>query len=77
MSLRIEIDHVTEVLLADGWHKVLDRSFDIDAYEFESNERVICSPGEFGYRFDTEIAGRRCRLSGPLSAVLAVNHWAP
>jgi hypothetical protein len=34
MSLAIAIDRVADVLLADGWHKVADRSFDLDAYEY-------------------------------------------
>ena len=34
MSLDIDVDSVVEVLLSDGWHKVLDYSFEIDAYEF-------------------------------------------
>lgn len=34
MSLAIDVDLVREVLLADGWHEVLDASFGLDAYEF-------------------------------------------
>jgi hypothetical protein len=34
MSLAIDIDAVTAVLLADGWHEVIDDSFYLDAYEF-------------------------------------------
>jgi len=34
MSLAIDIDAVTAVLLADGWHEVMDDSFCLDAYEF-------------------------------------------
>ena len=34
MSLAIDVDQVTEVLLADGWHYVFDQSFTLDAYEF-------------------------------------------
>ena len=34
MSLNINVDDVTSVLLADGWHEVIDKSFVIDAYEF-------------------------------------------
>jgi hypothetical protein len=40
VSLAINPDHVTEVLLADGWHQVDDMapdrsSFDLDSYEYE------------------------------------------
>ena len=34
MSLEIDVDKVTDVLLADGWHKVGKSTFAIDAYEF-------------------------------------------
>jgi hypothetical protein len=34
MSLAIEVDDITHVLLADGWHTVHDASFGIDSYEF-------------------------------------------
>jgi hypothetical protein len=34
MSLAINVDRVTAVLLADGWHRVYGKSFDVDAYEF-------------------------------------------
>lgn len=34
MSLALEVDNVVEVLLRDGWHKVVEDSFEIDAYEF-------------------------------------------
>ncbi|HVC04931.1 MAG TPA: hypothetical protein VND88_09670 [Candidatus Acidoferrales bacterium] len=34
MSLGLDVDLVTHVLLADGWHTVLERSFTLDSYEF-------------------------------------------
>lgn len=34
MSLAIDVDLVTHVLLADGWHTVANRSFTLDSYEF-------------------------------------------
>ncbi len=38
MSLAIDVDRVTQVLLADGWHEVefsgSTSSFSLDAYEF-------------------------------------------
>lgn len=34
MSLAIDVDDVTAVLLADGWHEVANRSFELDAYEY-------------------------------------------
>ncbi len=34
MSLAIDVDKVTRVLLADGWHEVIGESFSLDAYEY-------------------------------------------
>jgi hypothetical protein len=34
VSLAIDVDHVTEVLLADGWHIVAEQSFTLDSYEY-------------------------------------------
>lgn len=34
MSLAIDVDRVSGVLLADGWHEVGGRSFGMDAYEY-------------------------------------------
>ncbi len=38
MSLSIDIDRVSRVLLADGWHEVLKFSFDLDSYEFVQSD---------------------------------------
>ena len=50
MSLAIQVDNVTDVLLADGWHKVGCSkdgvsSFDTDAYEFLEGERLLVGGG--------------------------------
>lgn len=34
MSLAIDVDRVIRVLLADGWHDVVEQSFSLDAYEY-------------------------------------------
>src|SRR5712692_11207555 len=35
MSLAIDVDHVSEVLLSDGeWHRVAEGSFELDSYEY-------------------------------------------
>ena len=44
MSLAIEVDDITHVLLADGWHTVHDASFGIDSYEFMWREGMGDSP---------------------------------
>jgi hypothetical protein len=80
MSLAIEIDDVSAVLLADGWHIVADDSFTIDSYEFvdgkdSRGDRVvvhgggaegICAVGFAFKRADETV------ICGPLTAVLAV-----
>ena len=74
MSLCIDVDRVTAVLLADGWHAVYAKSFDIDAYEFDHGGTNL-GPGGAGATW-TERRGNRpvtC-VSCPLTAVLAVRH---
>jgi hypothetical protein len=39
MSLGIDIDLVSHVLLADGWYSVVDHSFALDGYEYFSYHR--------------------------------------
>ncbi len=34
MSLAIDTDKITEVMLPDGWHTVAKGSFSLDAYEY-------------------------------------------
>ena len=34
MGLAIDVEQVSNVLLADGWHGVVDQSFRLDAYEY-------------------------------------------
>jgi len=49
MSLAINVDKVNRVLLSDGWHDVLDKSFALDAYEY------LWYPNEDTTRMDAEI----------------------
>ena len=44
MSLAIDVDNITHVLLADGWHEVHDASFGTDTYEFVGSEGTGDSP---------------------------------
>jgi hypothetical protein len=76
VSLGIQVDNVTAVLLADGWHQVGNHSFDIDAYEFMHGTLTVHGGGwggvtTSGYAF-AEPDGTI--LSGPLTAILAVRH---
>lgn len=74
MSLLIDPEKVTAVLLADGWHDAED--FTIDAYEFfrphplyEGEGTVIHGDGA-GFSF--VVAGTRATIAGPVSSLLAV-----
>jgi hypothetical protein len=49
MSLAIEVHRVVQVLLADGWHAVANASFDVDAYEYLHDERVLVGGGQVQY----------------------------
>jgi hypothetical protein len=87
VSLAIEVDHVEEVLLADGWHPVTKNSdgvstFSLDSYEFVweaggdpnyllhgGGRSGVCATG-FSFRETAHGA----RISGPLTAILAVRH---
>ncbi len=72
MSFAIEIAKVRSVLLADGWHRVAENSFTVDAYEYVQAGGAKSGGnggvGPVGFRFKDD-AGYV--LSGPLSAVLA------
>lgn len=77
MSLAIDINKVTHVLLADGWHKVRDNSFLLDSYEFisgkPSNFNIEHGGGDsdicaVGFYFLSD----RCEIFGPLTSILAV-----
>jgi hypothetical protein len=46
MSLYIDVDKVTQVLLADGWHVVAKQSFTLDSYEFHHKDEVILYGGQ-------------------------------
>ena len=45
MSLEIRIHQIESVLLADGWHTVMDQSFNTDSYEFIEGDRTILGGG--------------------------------
>jgi hypothetical protein len=74
MSLSIDVDKVTGVLLPDGWHDVADNSFDVDAYEFVHHGETIHRGGEGGvtsegFRFKD---GGGQRFYGPLTTLQAI-----
>jgi hypothetical protein len=59
MSLAIEVDDITHVLLADGWHTIHDASFGIDSYEFTWREGTGDSPMLGGQEKQIAAAGHR------------------
>jgi hypothetical protein len=81
MSLRIGVDDISAVLLADGWHNVdpmsnrpgAISSFDTDAYEFIDSEGDVLFGNGTGFRF-TESGSP---LFGPMSSILAVRSYRP
>jgi hypothetical protein len=76
MTLAIDPNEIDAVLLATGWHEVIDWSFALDGYEYVDGDsgHVLHARGESGvcgtgFSFvDTEGGV----MSGPLTAVLAV-----
>ena len=89
MSLAIEINQITHVLLADGWHEVTDGSFDIAPYEF--GRTVTAESGEHGFvplsaAQDSDVhpvgfafteARTGASICGPLTSVIAVRREQP
>lgn len=84
MSLAIDVDTVTAVLLADGWHTVAEQSFNLDSYEYiwhhpghdryDGEFEVLHSGGTngvcaTGFEFTTTEGSY---MTGPLTAILAV-----
>jgi hypothetical protein len=77
MSLAIETDTVAGVLLADGWHPVKEKTFDLDAYEFVHGETLIHGGGKGGVcaaGFTFVESSSDMVLAGPLTAILAVRY---
>jgi hypothetical protein len=74
VSLAIDIDKVSALLLADGWHEVVDDSFYIDAYEYISKDMPDSSQFSGGPGFGIkENHGRGgSMMYGPVSAIIAV-----
>lgn len=90
MSLAIDIDRVAEVLLTDGWHRVADNSFELDAYEYlRASEQEVGDKGASmrlkggqeklvaatGARWLERDASKKERLVYcPVTAILAVTY---
>lgn len=68
MSLAIDIDQITAVLLPDGWHPVADQSFDLDDAYWQVLRGGEEKPAA-GFVFRKPGGGW---VAGPLASVLAV-----
>lgn len=75
MSLYIDVDKVTEVLLTDGWHTVADSSFNLDSSEYHYGDMLLHGGGNSGVCATgfTFIDDQGKTLFDPLTAILAVN----
>jgi len=93
MSLAIDIDQVSDVLLADGWHHVEfakgQSTFVIDAYEFlEHREKgrdplvhvsggTVAGVTSTGAKWLERELGKSYVVTCPLTAILAVKRFIP
>src|SRR5215472_1062016 len=76
----IDIDRVEAVLLPDGWHHALYRSFDVLDLEFvrhpeKGATEALQDWGRcFGFSEQDPITGEVRRLAGPMAAILGVRY---
>ncbi len=84
MSLGLDVDKVTAVLLRDGWYVVADTSFALDSYEFvwgEAGHQLLLSGGQdlhtssvgfefYGYKLGEKES--RSWYAGPVQHVYAI-----
>lgn len=87
MSLAIDIDRIEAVLLADGWHIIAPKSFELDAYEYirEADRDPTKSGTSLWLRFGVgqsplvpstgfEFIEAGFVVAGPITAILAVRY---
>ncbi|MEV0374832.1 hypothetical protein AB0I10_34485 [Streptomyces sp. NPDC050636] len=73
VSLAINPDAITAVLLPDGWHDVRSGTFVLDAYEYVEGDDVTHGGGQSGIcATGFEFATGREWIAGPLTSILAV-----
>ena len=82
MSLAIDPNLVTAVLLASGRYEVQPGTFELDSYEFvephsnpDRNGHILHGGGNSGVcatGFDFLVSPNGPRMAGPLTAILAV-----
>ena len=74
MSLALDVSRVEQVLLMDGWHRVANASFELDAYEFIHDGRTVLAGQP---AIIPSVGGRWTEPDGsevacPVTAILAV-----
>jgi hypothetical protein len=81
MSLAIQIEDVSAVMIGGVWLEVKAKSFDLDSYEFmagnpmENWRACLHSVREFGVRATGfTFQDDKAWISGPLTAIQAVRH---
>jgi len=75
MSLAIDVDRVSHVLLSDGWHVVVDNSFSIDAYEFISKQTSVHGGGQSGVcASGFTFKSHEGNFAGPLTSIIAIRY---
>lgn len=67
----INVNEVSSVLLADGWHDVEPRTFRVITYDF-TNRDAVTYYAQPEAAFSFHCAHSAANLEGPLSSVLAV-----
>lgn len=76
MSIEINVDQVSEVMLADGWHSISPGSFEVDRAEFSGPVAGEAAPlRDLWFRF--EESSSEIMTTGPLSSVVAVRYDEP
>lgn len=68
----IDVAMVTKVQLLDGWHEVANASFMVELFEFGVLGSSIIQYATPNYGFTFWELGTDRKLTGPLSAILAV-----
>ena len=88
MSLALDVDRVSEVLIGGTWYGVKKQSFSLDSYEYiwfaegqirgQDDPTILHGGGNSdvcasGFMFTTTRNGMTVLMSGPLTAIQAVS----
>ena len=76
VSLYIDVDRVTNVMIGANWYEVAKGTFDLDSYEYHHQDNVLHGGGQSGVcatGFAFETRDGAC-MAGPLTAIQAVRY---